>query len=245
MAAKRGKRTELSEWSKRLLGVVFCAFFGLGVLVGGRMGVRRTSGWLEDGVRKMRDMVGGLAGQRGDQRPGSFAAASIALVRRGTKFYALAADGGLSGPASLSKEGDLPILSGAGIEGAPGPAMLDYAALIVRTEAALSQTVSELRAAPDGTVKVYLAASPTEVIVDSSKAASELERAAWVMRRWRGREKLIAALDVTPADAAAVRFHSQARAARTRRGQTRAGRVSATEGAGREPPAATGSSARR
>jgi hypothetical protein len=209
VAIKRGKRRELTEWSKRLLGVVLLVFFGLGVLVGARMSVQWAPEWLGGEAQRIFDIVGGLAGRRIDQRPGLFASTSIALVRRGTHFYVLGADGSLWGPTSPGKEGDLPILSGAMVESASGPELLDYAALSVRAEAALSQTVSELRAAPDGTVRVYLAASPTEVIVDSSKAADELERAAWVMRRWRGHEKLIAQLDVTVADAAVVHFHAQ------------------------------------
>jgi hypothetical protein len=233
MATKRSKRPELSEWSRRLLGVVLCTFFGLGVLVGARMGVQRTSGWLGDATRRARQLAAEWTQHERGQQASTFAGASIALVRRGTKFYALTADGTLSGPTTTATEADLPVLSGPPIENAPGSALLDYAALIVRAEAALSQTVSELQVAPDGTVKIFLAASPTEVIVEPSKAASELARAGWVMRRWRGREKLIAALDVTMADAVAVRLYAPARAPQTRHNQTYATGARTSEGAGR------------
>jgi hypothetical protein len=244
MAAKRGQRRDLSEWSKRLLGLVLCAFFGLGVLVGARMGVWRMPNWLAGGMHVMREMVGGFGGQRFEQRPGPATGATIALVRRAKGFYTLSADGSIAGPTSPGKEADLPILSGAGIEQASGSALLDYAALAVRAEAALSQTVSELRVGADGTVRVYLGASPTEIILEPSKAEDELERAAWVMRRWHGHERLIAALDVTPADAAAVRFHSQGRAWPAPSALMHTAMTNTNALIGRRPAAATGRAAR-
>ncbi len=82
--------------------------------------------------------------------------ASVALVERTDGFYTLDAEGELRGPVSPAMQGDLPVLSGAGVQNAPPARLLDNAAALVRGEAALSERISEMHADGDGVATFFL-----------------------------------------------------------------------------------------
>jgi len=142
---------------------------------------------------------------------------AIALVERKDGFYALDSSGGLRGPVSPGLENDLPILSGAALEETRGGAMTGYTAILVRAETQLSELVSEMRIADDGTAELFLARARTELTIDldPDRASAELQRAAQVLGNWSGRENLIAALDMTVPGEAIARLHGADAAART------------------------------
>jgi hypothetical protein len=127
----------------------------------------------------------------------SWSANAVALVERGGGFYVLSAAGSLTGPVSPSGEPDLPILSGAPVEDAEGSVLVQYAAILVRAEAGLSRSISEMRLQADGTASLFMDRVPIEIAFDPNQEALEIRRAAEVLRRWRGRERLVATLDMT------------------------------------------------
>ncbi len=191
--------------------MTLCAFFAMGVFVGAKTERGQATDAIEHGLRRVKDLsmrLRHLATSRGLTTQ-SFPAA---LVRQGDRFYVLESDGRVSGPVSETPQSDVPILAGSAVENASGQKLVEYAALAVRAEAALSQTVSEVRVEKPGLARLYLADFHTEVILDTARASSELERAAQVIRRWRGREQLLAAIDVTPEDEAVVSLRVPPRA---------------------------------
>lgn len=131
---------------------------------------------------------------------------AVALVSRRDGFYALLATGELRGPISPNAGEDLPILSGAGVTSARGERMVEYAALLVRAEAELSNMISEMRVANDGTASLFLDRSPTEVVIHLYGAPLEMRRAAEVLHRFVGREHHVAVLDMTTPGQAVVRL---------------------------------------
>jgi hypothetical protein len=133
-------------------------------------------------------------------------AGAVAIVERHDGFYGLFPDGELRGPISADAESDLPILSGGALENAMGRDMVGYAELLVRAEAQLSQIVSEMRVDSEGTASLFLDRPRAEVVIDLDNAQLELHRATEVLKRWQGREQLIAALDMTTPDEAVVRL---------------------------------------
>jgi hypothetical protein len=100
----------------------------------------------------------------------------------------------------------LPIISGPGLEALTGAEMLDCAELVVRAEAALSELVSEIRVANDGTATLYLDRSHTILVLDRDRASDELAHAAAVLNRWREHLNLMTALDMTTPGEAVVRL---------------------------------------
>jgi cell division septal protein FtsQ len=130
----------------------------------------------------------------------------VALVERADGFYTLAARGGLRGPISPAWQGDLPVLSGPGIENARAAQLLECAGILVRAEADLSEVVSEMWAGVDGRATLFLDRPRIEVTLDVDNSAVEIARAAKVLTLWRGHHDVIAALDLTTPGQAVVRF---------------------------------------
>jgi len=213
--AVRKKNQGISDWSWRLAGMVLCAFFGLGVLAGLGVARRQTAlsvpaRLLEYGSRLWKGLAplnrAALAVPKLlPAQPEGFA---VALVERKDGFYALRSTGELRGPVSAELEDDLPILSGPALERARPPQLLEDAGALVRAEAALGELISEMSVAEDGTAALYLERSRTELSFDLAKAAPELERASYLLRRWRGHRDLIAALDMTTPSQAVMRLRA-------------------------------------
>jgi len=204
VVAQRRKKKRNSEWGWRLLGVVLCAFFGLGVYAGLTVANRART-------LSPSDRIAGLLAKlhlrpwRADL-PQRGRDGAVAVVERSDGFYTLSAGGELRGPLSAQAMGDLPIISGPGLEAMSGAEMLDCAELVVRAEAALSELVSEVRVATDGTATLYLEHSRTILVVDRARASDELARGAAVMNRWREHLNLMTALDLTTPGEAVVRL---------------------------------------
>jgi hypothetical protein len=216
-------------------GLVVCAFFVLGVMTGfstaGRTVALRASASLGSYRNQILDSIAparttaanysavlvewaGRAGlyRRGMQAPAASSAGdlrdgAIAIVERHDGFYQLFSGGELRGPVSMGKQGDLPVLSGSVLDNARGAQMVDYAAVLVRAEAQLSEIISEMRVGDDGTASLFLERERTEVVIDLERATTELQRAIKVRQQWQGRENLIAALDLTTPGLAVVRLH--------------------------------------
>ena len=219
-------------------GLVVCAFFALGVMTGfsttGRVVTLRASATLATYRDRIIDSVAparaaaanysavlvewaaragiyhrGMNGSdaeaisAGDLRDGA-----VAIVERRDGFYELFRGGEIRGPVSPDKQGDLPVLSGPALDNARGSQMVAYAAVLVRAEAQLSEIISEMSVSDDGTASLFLECERTEVVIDLDRATTELQHAIKVRRQWRGRENLIAALDLTTPGLAVVRLHA-------------------------------------
>jgi hypothetical protein len=219
-------------------GLVVCAFFALGVMTGfstaGRAIALRASAALSSYRNQIMDSLApartaaasysalltewaGRAGiyHRASHGPGAAALSAgdvregaIAIVERRDGFYELFSGGELRGPVSPGKQGDLPVLSGAALDNARGLQMVDYAAVLVRAEAQLSEIISELRINDDATASLFLERERTEVVIDLDRATTEIQRAIKVRQQWQGRENLIAALDLTTPGQVVVRLHA-------------------------------------
>jgi hypothetical protein len=214
-----------------MVGVVLCAFFILGVMTGfssrGREATLRISRFFSSfaahisqalarrdgavadfGAALRRVGIGNHLAPPAEARAMSAARqdGAIAMVERGSDFYALYADGELRGPVSPDAEQDLPVLSGPGAQDARGAALVEWTAVLVRSEADLSHLVSEMSIGDDGTASLYLDRARTEILIDVDNAPLEIARAAEVLRRWRGREHMISAIDVTTPGQAVVRL---------------------------------------
>src|ERR1017187_10941756 len=116
-----------------------------------------------------------------------------AIVEPRGGFSELVSGGGRRGPVAPGKQGDLPVLSGAALDNAPGLQMVDYAAVLVRAEAQLSEIISELRINDDATASLFLERERTEVGIDLDRATTEIQRAIKVRHQWQGREDLVPA----------------------------------------------------
>jgi len=99
-------------------------------------------------------------------------------------------------------------LSGTALESAGPPQLLDYAGALVRSEAALGESISEMNVAQGDTFSLFLERSRTELIFDLANTAVELEHAAYLLRRWRGHRDLIAALDMTTTGEAVMKLRA-------------------------------------
>ncbi len=218
MVAERKKNQGIPDWTWRLAGVVLCAFFGFGVFAGLSFAGRTSA--LPSQARLLEyghDLLAraGVTSSRTSPRPSISpstqpAGAPVALIERKDGFYALLPAGELRGPVSAETEGDLPILSGPTLETAAPRELLDYAEVLVRAEATLAELISEMRLAGDGTAAFCLEGYRTEVMVDLANAGPELERAASLLRRWRGRRDLVTALDMTTPGQAVMRLAAAA-----------------------------------
>jgi hypothetical protein len=201
--AERKKKKRNSDWGWRLSGVVLCAFFALGVYAGLSVANR---GRYVDSSGRWSGVARKLHLTSSHSTPQRAADGAVAVVERGDGFYALWTSGELRGPLSAPAVNDLPIISGAGIDAIGGAEMLDYAELVVRAEAALSELVSEIRIDADGTATMFLERSHADLILDRAGAAEELAHAAAVMNRWRAHLKLVTGLDMTTPGEAVVRL---------------------------------------
>ncbi|MGH8011133.1 MAG: cell division protein FtsQ/DivIB [Candidatus Binataceae bacterium] len=216
MVAKK-KSKGGAQWGWRLAGILLCAFFALGVITGlSRPGhvlgerIRRVVGFWSHAVHSS-----GMAGDLAPRPANGLAAilpraavAPVALVERSDGFYTLNPGGELRGPVSPAAVGDLPILSGAGVNDAHGEKLLQYAAAMVRAEADLSELVSEMRVDDDQTATLFLERSRTSIIFQLDDAGVELAHAARVMHLWRGHDQLVASVDVTSPGQAVVEFRA-------------------------------------
>ncbi|MGH7986358.1 MAG: hypothetical protein ACREQX_08750 [Candidatus Binataceae bacterium] len=216
VAAKKKSKSG-TQWGWRLAGIVLCVFFALGVITG----LSRPGHVLGERIRQVvnfwsRAGHSPLAG--GDLAPGPgsglaailprLAAAPVALVERSDGFYTLSRGGELRGPVSLDEVGDLPVLSGAGVNDVRGGKLLRYAAEMVRAEAVLSELVSEMRVGDDQTATLFLERSHTSIVFQLDDAGVELAHAARVMRLWRGHDQLVARVDVTTPGQAVMEFRA-------------------------------------
>ncbi|HTR60169.1 MAG TPA: cell division protein FtsQ/DivIB [Candidatus Binataceae bacterium] len=229
--AKRSGNKAAAGWNARMLGLVLCAFFVLGVITGfstvGRAVALRVSGfissfsgkiphasfswaplngWIDDQVHRA-ELRSGINFSALWRRPTSARAngSVVAIVERHDGFYALFSDGELRGPISPTATDDLPILSGNGVENARGSDLVEYAAVMVRAEAQLSHIVSEMNVDDDGTASLYLDRARTAVVFDLDQVPLELGRAAEILGQWHDREQMIAAIDMTTPGEAVVR----------------------------------------
>jgi hypothetical protein len=219
-AKKKKAKKGGSAWSWRLAGLVLCAFFALGLMTGmsrsGRTLALRFESLLDQLPGRHSALLSSLDNLRAARRmPSAIQSAprpagAIALVERADGFYALDPSGALQGPVSPSSQGDLPILSGAGVENAAPAQLLDQAAVLVRAEAELSAIVSEMRVGADGLAALFIDHPAIELTLDLDRTSDELPRAARVMRLWRGHQDLIAALDLTVPGEAVVRVRPSA-----------------------------------
>jgi hypothetical protein len=213
-AVVKNKRTKKSTgWSWRLAGIALCAFFALGVMTGlsraGRLFALRLEAilalWSHPGRSALVPVsYASDAGPavRASRKP----LPAVALVERTDGFYTLDTAGGLHGPVSPAMQGDLPVLSGARVQNAPPAQLLEDAATLVRAEAALSETVSELRADDDDVATIFLDHPRLSIVIALDDAAQEFARSAQVLRLWRGHQALIKVLDMTAAGQAVIRL---------------------------------------
>lgn len=235
--ARRREEKVVAGWNARMGGLVLCAFFALGVMTGfsttGRAVALRTSdtlisyqGRFMNSIAPARAVASNYAAvviewaaraglyHRIVHSPGAAAISArdmrdgaIAIVERRDGFYQLFAGGELRGPVSPSTQTDLPVLSGPAVETATGNQMVEYAAVLVRAETQLSEIISEMQIADDGTGSLFLERERTEVVIDLDRAPAELQRAIEVRSQWQGRENLLAALDLTTPGQVVVRLH--------------------------------------
>jgi hypothetical protein len=206
-------------WSSKALGLVLCAFFVLGMATGlsqagralaARARVTLAGYWNEAAATfaqwRERTTESALLAPLSGPAPGD----AVALVERRDGFYALFAEGELRGPVQAARAGDLPILSGAAMQTAGAQDLVRYAAALVRSEVALSGLVSEMRVEDDETAALFLDRSHTELRVDLDDAPAQLKRATEVLGQWRGRERLIALVDMTTPGQAVMRLRAPA-----------------------------------
>jgi len=197
-AAKNKKAKKGSEWSWRLAGLALCAFFGLGVATGlsgsGRLVSDRAQALMRLGSLIKRSSFSTSSPAPQAPRPTNNA---VAMVKRADGFYTLDAAGELRGPVSPTAEGDMPILSGATIGNAGGDRLVDYASVLVRSEAALGAEISEMRVDHDGEAVLYLDRPAIPITIDLDHPDSEIGAAGRILTLWRGHHDLIAALDMT------------------------------------------------
>ncbi len=204
VVARRRKAKEMTSWGWRLGGVVLASFFALGMMAGvspaGRALVARVSastatlrGQASEIIAPVIFFWRGLP--PAPVRPG--APGTVVIVERRDGFYALSERNGLVGPISPQAQGDLPVLSGAGVQNAPVDELLRYASILVRAEAALSALISEMRVDDDGAAVFFLVRSQTRLTVDLESAPLELERASELLARWQDHQRLVAGLDMT------------------------------------------------
>jgi hypothetical protein len=233
VARRSGEKT---GWQPRTAGAVICAFFVLGVMTGFRAtghqitmravssvaeftdsisatmhpasdAMMRSSSVIRDQLRASRFLQAAvrLIGRAPIVKLTVTEPPPIAMVRRGNDFYALAEDGGLTGPIDPRTQVDLPILSGT-IDDASRVQMIAYAGVLVRAETILSQLISEMRVHDDGTATLCLERERTELTIDFDNLPHELARSIDVMKQLSGRERMVAALDMTMPGEAIVRL---------------------------------------
>ncbi|MBF6567743.1 MAG: hypothetical protein IVW54_02570 [Candidatus Binataceae bacterium] len=211
--ARRRKSKDVTSWGWRLGGVVLCGFFALGVMAGGSPAGRVMAGRFDRSLAtfdyQAAEMIAPVTFLwRGLPKPAAVLGTpgAVAIVERGNGFYALSQTDGLVGPISPQAQGDLPVLSGAGVQNAPVDQLLHYASILVRAEATLSELISEMRVDDDNGAVFFLARSQTTVAIDLDSAPIEIERASELLERWRAHRQFVAALDLTTPGQAVMRL---------------------------------------
>lgn len=204
VVAKRRKAKEMTSWGWRLGGVVLACFFALGMMAGVSPGGRALVARLDASSATLRAQAAEIVAPviffwRGlpvvPVRLG--APGAVAIVERRDGFYALSERNGLAGPISPQAQGDLPVLSGAGVQNASVGELLRDASILVRAEATLSALISEMRIDDDGEAVLFLVRSQTRLTIDLEAAPLELERASELLARWQDHQRLVAGLDMT------------------------------------------------
>lgn len=212
---KQRKSGNSSQWGFRLAGIVLCAFFVLGVITG----LSRPGHMLALRIHALLDLWPHHSGSA--LIPGGFTAipglgpsngndGAGALIKRDDGFYVLKFTGDMRGPIAPEAQPDLPILSGPSMAEADATQLMQDAAVMVRAEADLNQLVSEMKAGPDGTATLFLEHTRAAVVIDVSRSGAEIERAARILRMWRGHQQMIAVIDLTTPDEAVVRLKPSA-----------------------------------
>jgi hypothetical protein len=211
--AKKKQTKKGAGWSWRLAGIALCAFFALGVITGLSRAGRQFAVRLEAVLHLWPELnrsamvpIGDASGTDRDAPAPRKVLASVALVERTDGFYTLDAGGELRGPVSPAMQGDLPVLSGVGVQNAPPAELLEDAATLVRSEAALSTMISEMRADRDGIATLFLDHPRLPIVIALEDAALEVARSAQVLRLWRSHQDLIAVLDMTASGQAVIRL---------------------------------------
>jgi len=225
--SKKKKRKAGSGWSWRLAGIALCAFFALGVITGlsesGRVLARRIHALLQRLPHSNRsDLVPAAYRAFHFEKPvvqdytqssalpvGRPRADQIALVEHADGFYQLDSTGRLVGPVSPAASGDLPILSGGGVENADPSKLLQYGGDLVRAEVQLSTIISEMRVSRDGELRLYLDRPHLVIIMSPDRFLSQLARISSVLQMWREHRELIGTIDTTVSDEAIVRPRSE------------------------------------
>jgi hypothetical protein len=227
-AVKRKKGKAGSGWSWRLAGIALCAFFVLGVITGlsqpGRLLAHRIEALLQrlpySGRSQLipaayhallfkestTDTVRQLAVSTA-LRPRTDA---IALAERSEGFYQIDSKGGLFGPLSPVYIPDLPILSGAALEHARAPQLVEYAGNVIRAEALLGAVVSEMRVRAHGEIRLYLDRPHLVIVLASTGFSLQLSHAAKVLKIWQQHRELVGMIDVTVPGEAIVRPKAEA-----------------------------------
>lgn len=212
---KKKKSKSGSGWSWRLAGVALCAFFALGVITGlsqsGRALARRIEALLERLPHSSRSELIPAAYHNfffKEPRTAKFGRASaalrvrapaeaIALVERSNGLFQIDSAGGLLGPLSPADAGDLPILSGSGVENLAASQLVEYAGQLIRAEAILSAVISEMRVTPAGEMRLFLDQPHLMIALAPGQLPLQLARAATVLELWRGHRELIGTIDLT------------------------------------------------
>jgi len=212
---KQRKSGNSGQWGFRLAGIVLCAFFVLGVITGlsrpGHVLALRiralldlwphhnSSALIPDGFTSLPEIA-----------PSSGNDGAVALIKRDDGFHVLNSNGELRGPIAPESQPDLPILSGPSVATADTAQLMQDAAVMVRAEADLNQLVSEMKAGADGTATLFLEHTRAAVVIDVNRSGPEIERAARILRMWRGHQQLLAVIDLTTPDEAIVRLKAAA-----------------------------------
>lgn len=204
VVAQRQKAKEMTSWGWRLGGVVLACFFALGMMAGVSPAGRALVARLNVSSARLRAQAAEIVAPviffwRGlPAAPVRLGApGTVAIVERRDGFYALSERNGLAGPISPQAQGDLPVLSGGGVQNAPVGELLRDASILVRAEATLSALISEMRVDDDGTAIFFLVRSQTRLTIDLGAAPLELERASELLARWQDHQRLVAGLDMT------------------------------------------------
>jgi hypothetical protein len=205
-AAKRKKSKKTSDWSWRLAGIALCAFFALGVITGLSRSGRSLASRVETLLR-MLPLTSRSALMPNLPIPliSRGNAGAIALIKRTDGFYALDSDGSLRGPIAPTTEGDLPIVSGASILSASGEQLVSYVSLLVRSEATLGLTISEMRVDSDEIATLYLERPAVQITIDIVQAPDEIAHSMRILDLWRNHAEMLAAVDMTVPGQAIVR----------------------------------------
>jgi hypothetical protein len=221
--SKKKKSKTSSGWSWRLAGIALCAFFALGVITGlsqsGRVLARRIEVLLRRLPHSGRSELIPTAyntfffkePRAGDSSQSSTVSAvrapaeAIALAEHPDGFYQIASEGGLFGPVSPVDTGDLPVLSGSGVEHARASQLVKYAGELIRAEAVLAAIISEMRLTSDGEIRLYLDRPHLVIVLAPNRFPLQLARASRVLEAWHGHREFIAMIDMTIPGQAIVR----------------------------------------